>query len=281
MAALIEVPLPSHITIETVPLPGDNDPNRCVGWAFAEFPIIRGAKRYELTVLNTRAGTRKTYSGSGPKFPDDSWDDYPAHFDVHKGHHWFALSGYSTGAGCADAILAFEGAYKIVRSRVTKDTEDKQEEKPACDTESVYTRDELKKAKPRGIKVDLPIPGLDTRGKRVIVKRRGPGQVFTIDPGSNQPVNLMNNRYMTEGRIITDPQGGFVQIGLPFTTKKSFLVAPGMTIEIKNGKARILEYDPSGWSTKKVHEFLEESVRKGGCPDTNVRTNSSVLSVRG
>ena len=211
--AVKEYDLPSHITIETVPLPGDNDPNRCVAWAFAEFPVIPGAKGYELTVLNTRDGTRQTFSG--PPFPDDHWDDYPAQFKVHKGFHWFALSGYSTGTGCADAILAFEGAYKIVRSRVSRETKpkDTKPKEPTCET--LYTRAELKQAKPRGVKLDLPLPGLDLRGKPALVNRWGRGQVFTIDPDSNQPVQVNRQRYMREGRIITSPQGGFVDISSP------------------------------------------------------------------
>ena len=115
-----EYHLPSHITIETKAFDFPNDHNRCVAWAFAEFPEIPRAEGYELTVADTVHGTQETYS-SGPEFPDDHWSDYPALFDVHKGFHWFALSGYSVGTGCADAILGLEDAYEIVGSKVHLD----------------------------------------------------------------------------------------------------------------------------------------------------------------
>ena len=108
-----EYQLPSHITIETRAFDFPNDHDRCVAWAFAEFPEIRHAKGYEITVADTVHGTQQTYSG--PEFPDDTWSDYPALYEVHKGFHWFALSGYSVGSGCADAILGLEDAYEIVR----------------------------------------------------------------------------------------------------------------------------------------------------------------------
>ena len=241
-----------------------------------------GAK-YELTVLNTRDGTRRTFSG--PPFPDDTWSDYPAKFKVHKAFHWFALSGYSTGAGCADAILAFEGAYKIVRSRVNRETEpkDTKPKEPSCETLS--TRAELNQAKPRGVKLDLPLPGLDMRGKPALVNRWGPGQVFTIDPDSNQPVQVNRQRYKGEGRIITSPQGGFVDIAAR-GRGPGFTVGPGMTIEIKGDKARIIEYDPSGWSTKKTHEFFhahhapQRMPRLQGPPDEQRRPRGARLSAR-
>jgi hypothetical protein len=116
---------------------------------------------------------------------------------------------------------------------------------------------------------------------RWLMEHEYPTKVFTIDPDSNQPVQVNRQRYMREGRIITSPQGGFVDIATP-GRGPGFTVGPGMTIEVKDGKARIIEYDPSGWSTRKTHEFFMRTMRRNGCPDLkDLRTNSAVLEARG
>ena len=107
---------PSHITLADQGVRLPQRPRSLRRRAFAEFPEIRHAKGYEITVAVTAHRTQQTYSG--PEFPDDTWSDYPALDEVHKGFHWFALSGYSVGSGCADAILGLEDAYEIVRSKV-------------------------------------------------------------------------------------------------------------------------------------------------------------------
>jgi hypothetical protein len=219
-----------------VPLPGDNDPYRCVAWAFAEFPVIPGAKGYELTVANTRNGTRQTYSGK--PFPDDHWDDYPAHFDVHKGFHWFALSGYSTGAGCADAILAFEGAYKIVRSRVSLEQAFERQLRPP----------------PSGWKIQRchgrgEAPKVGKPGQLLLVTRIG-AYGSTIKSKGQPRSKIALHAFMDEESILETDGQSALEIMVEdspehFTSDGGVVIGPGMRVRIEPGKRiEVLDRDP-------------------------------------
>lgn len=114
---LISIKLPADIQIDTHPLPGLNDPDRCLGQAFARVPHIRLAKGYQVHVDDTSVFDLDLVF-SGPPFPDDD-HVWGVPWPVPAGHHQFALSGYSTPKGCADAILVIEGRWVIWKARVT------------------------------------------------------------------------------------------------------------------------------------------------------------------
>jgi hypothetical protein len=113
--------LPAHVIVETFPLPGPNDPDRCLGASFVEFPEIRSAKGYRIVATDVRygQGTQERY---GPPFPADHHDygsvQRHAHWDAPAGFHRVSYSAYSSPRGCADAILALEGQWKLVSAKV-------------------------------------------------------------------------------------------------------------------------------------------------------------------
>ncbi len=111
------IKLPASVQIETKERPGPNDPDRCWVYAFARVPHIRLAKGYRVAVDDTSSFNRDAIY-NGPPFPDDDFrygDDWPVPPDFHQ----FALSGGSTGQGCAQAILMVEGRWVIVSARVS------------------------------------------------------------------------------------------------------------------------------------------------------------------
>jgi hypothetical protein len=233
-----EYSLPSHITIETRKFSFPNDPHRCVAWAFAEFPKIRGAKGYEVTVADTVHGTRETYSG--PLFPDDHWDDYPAHYDVHDGFHWFALSGYSVGSGCADAILGLEGDYKIVRAKVS--------------LEKAYQR-RLRPPR-RGWKVRRchgpgQSPRLGKPGGKLLLIKIGGAEAGAIIKSENVPrSSIGQGTFVTEASILETNRRSAVMIQDRFsgdwTTGGAVVIGPGMKVRIQPGKRiEVLHRDPN------------------------------------
>lgn len=115
------VKLPASVQIESQKHPGPNDPERCLGYAFARFAHIRLAKGYEVAVDDTSQFDRDAVYSLVPPgpFPDDTFVWGSAEFNVPPGHHQIALSGLSTGAGCAQAILGLEGRWRIERARVS------------------------------------------------------------------------------------------------------------------------------------------------------------------
>jgi hypothetical protein len=62
--------LPAHVIVETSPAPGPNDPNRCLGASFVEFPEIKNAKGYHVVATDVKYGQGRQ-ERFGPPFPAD------------------------------------------------------------------------------------------------------------------------------------------------------------------------------------------------------------------
>jgi hypothetical protein len=114
---LVSIKLPATVQIDTHALPGPNDPDRCLAHAFARVPHIRLAVGYQVHVDDTSVHDLDM-AFSGPPFPDDD-HVWGVPWPVPAGHHQFALSAFSTGKGCAQAILAVEGRWVIWKARVS------------------------------------------------------------------------------------------------------------------------------------------------------------------
>jgi hypothetical protein len=86
-----EYDLPVHIIVETFAAPGPNDEDRCLAASSVEFPEIRNAKSYQVTVNDVKYGAG-TMDPVGPPFPADHRVYGPAHWDAPDRFHRFALS---------------------------------------------------------------------------------------------------------------------------------------------------------------------------------------------
>lgn len=241
-----EYHLPSHVTIETRAFDLPNDHNRCAAYAFAEFPVIAHARGYELTVANNVYGTRETYSG--PPFPDDTWSWYPALYEVHPGFHWFALSGYSVGSGCADAILGLEGAYEIVRSKVHLD---RKYEKRLRPKKGVW---KLQRCHGTGGK----LPKLGRSGEPLALVRIGGGVTFRSE--GEPRLNLQNGAFVGGATIVETDRHSAVMVlepdfsdAWPPPPTKGLVFGPGMRIRVEAGKRpEVLHRDPrASWDDVK------------------------------
>jgi hypothetical protein len=111
------VELAAQIVIETQAHPGPNDPDRCIGRVFIEFPNVRAAVRYAVTVDDLVFGYDGTHVG--PPFPDDDYWYGPAHFVAPPGFHRFTLNGLSGGDGCTEVVADLEGRWEIVKATAT------------------------------------------------------------------------------------------------------------------------------------------------------------------
>jgi hypothetical protein len=113
------VKLPTYIDYVSQPLPGPNDPGRCVAIAVAIWPNIRGAVSYAVSGTNHHPAAR-VVSTSGPPFTMDVYRDGAATFVAPSGTHWLPISGSSTGQGCeqAEAGLQSLGVY-VVKATAT------------------------------------------------------------------------------------------------------------------------------------------------------------------
>lgn len=246
-----EYDLPSHITIETRAFDFPNDHDRCVAWAFAEFPEIPQAKGYELTVADTVHGTQQTFSD--PEFPDDTWSDYPALYEVHKGFHWFALSGYSVGSGCADAILGLEDAYEIVRSKVHLD---RKYEKRLRPKKGVWR---MQRCHGTGGK----LPRLGKSGEALVLVKVGVSpQGVSFGPEGERPNRLHDGAFINEATIVKTDRHSAVMVAEPWFDSlwgpippptDALIFGPGMEVRLEPGKRpEVLHRDPdASWDDVK------------------------------
>jgi hypothetical protein len=247
--------LPAHVIVETFPAPGPNDKYRCIGASFAEFPQIRSAKSYQVVLKDVKYG-QPMMDPVGPPFPDDKHSDYPAHWDAPPGFHRFALSGASTGQGCAQAILGLEGQWQIVSAKVTmtgRFVQRYKRNRPVC------------KGKVDGENVKLKF-SLD---RYMVVKARG-GTVRVEDPdepGRNGRVTTTT--WADKGTIVTTGTKSAVEI---FTYGGDrYLFGSGMKLRVNPGKSiEILE------RTKGIRPWPDPA--QG---EPRVRTDTCTLSARG
>jgi hypothetical protein len=167
--------LPAHVIVETFPLPGPNDPDRCLGASFVEFPEIRSAKGYRIVATDVRygQGTQERY---GPPFPADHHDygsvQRHAHWDAPAGFHRVSYSAYSSPRGCADAILALEGQWKLVSAKVNMTAKFKERV------------DDAHKEKPKVCAIKGNVEHVKLKGATKIIIRRAGGEVWATREGS-------------------------------------------------------------------------------------------------
>jgi hypothetical protein len=251
--------LPAHVIVQTYPLPGPNDLDRCLGASFVEFPDIRGAKSYRIVATDVRygQGTQERY---GPPFPADHFDygsvQSHAHWDAPPGFHRVWYSANSTGKGCAQAILGLEGQWKLVSAKVNMSQKFK---------ERLERKDpEECKVKLDGVKVKLP----GSPGRLMAIVRRA-GHVTVQDPWvGDQPYNLHLNSFATKGSVITTGPKSVVTIGT--LDGNSVNIGPGMKVRIDPGRQTI--------------EVLERTKGDKTVPHPRplrIRTSSCTLSSRG
>jgi hypothetical protein len=230
------------------------DPNRCDAIVFVEFPKIKHAVSYRITV--SRNGPPDEFMA--PPF-DLFGRGFIARFPPPKGFARFFVSAYSTPDGCAAADVQTDEA-KIADAEVSLD-------KPFEKRFKRILSPPWKRAYKPGEK--SATLGRWWRDPRKIIVRRG-GEVTAIDEDSNQPVNVFTNRYALRGTIVRTGPRGVVQIGA--LDGGSVLVGPNMTIRL----------------TRQGFDVLEEPIpvkpwgiphRSG--PDYKVRTDNAVLSARG
>jgi hypothetical protein len=260
-AAKLEFNLRSHIIYET-DTSGRSpvDPERCQAVGFLEFRKIPHAKSYRVE-YKYKDGRR--YEVIAPPFPPDVPDPWVARFPPPKqfGRFWIGVA-YSTGAGCAAALLEVEDSAKITRSKVSLDRAFQREFRQSTKRpwRSAY--------RPGSNHVSLKrLYGAFSDPRFIIVRRQG--VITTTEKGSRQPLNLMNNRYAGPGTIVETGKNSIVKIGV--LDGGSVLVAPETKIRLTRDGFDILEQTKG--SQFKVH-------RKPG-QDYKVRTSSAVLSARG
>lgn len=262
--------LPAHVIIETKRIPDPGAPERCGGAAFAEFPHIRGAVGYAVTVDDLQFnydGTR-----TGPPFPDDAIQIWKVAFTAPSGHHRFFLSAYNTPKGCAEAILGIEGRWEITGAKVSMSQRfTEQWKKPAkkCYYKTLVPIDEPVVIGKRGRAY-----AIEAHGNNVFVERadgtryRLYNRTFeegtvTIEVGKNTLVRVA-------GLGGSSPQGGILPDG------SAAAIAPGTKVRITPGKPiEVLSRTP-GMGLRDVPKpvrvkFLEHKVR----------TNSCILATRG
>ncbi len=258
--------LPSAIVIKTSAHPGPNDPDRCVGAVFIEFPHIGRAKEYSVRVDDLVSTYDATHSG--PPFPSDSHSDYPALFTAPQGFHRFFLNSYSTGAGCPAAILALEGRWRITRSKVAMRAKfSKQWDEP-------YTKCAYKKKAPLNRPVRLGKPGA-----RLLIAKRG-GQVRVRRVGESHFRNVHNSTLEVGAFIVETSTGdrqrdlGAVNVGALDAGGEKILIGPGMRVRIEAGKpVEVLRRTPG--------LTLDDIPKKSRGADLLIRTSSCVIAARG
>jgi hypothetical protein len=264
-AAKLEFNLPSHIIYETdesaqTPV----DPKRCEAVGFLEFHKIPHAKGYEVFVKpSNRQRLEFQVPQWGEPYPFTS-NPWVARFPPpsHKFARFWIGVAYSTGAGCAQALLAVKDSAKITRSKVSLDRAYQREFRQS-------TKPPWRSAYPPGSRhVSMKrLYGFFSDPRFIIVRRQG--VVTTTEKGSRQTVNLMNNRYAGPGTIVETGKNSIVKIGV--LDGGSVLVAPETKIRLTRDGFDILE-QTEGSQFRVVHKPGQ---------DYKVRTSSAVLSARG
>jgi hypothetical protein len=239
------------------------DPNRCDGIVFVEFPKIKHAVSYRITV--SKDGASEDFVA--PPF-DLFGRGFIARFPPPKAFARFFVEAFSTGEGCAAADAQTENA-KIAEAKVSLDKQFQKRFnrilrppwKPA------YKPGRKRTYKPGEKRVKLrPWWSGD---RRVVIVRRA-GRVTTVDEGDKLSVNLSTNRYAVSGTTVKTGPNSIVQIGA--LNGGSVLVGPNVTLQITGEGFDVLEepFPVKPWTVP----------RRSG-PDYKVRTDNAVLSARG
>lgn len=251
--AKLEFNLPAQIYLEQDKSAATEvDKNRCEVVIFVEYPKIKHAVSYRIIVKRTDG----LFDFVAPPFETGG---FTKKYPPPKGFGRFFQGAYSTGDGCPAAIATVEGRAVIVSAKVSLD---KAFQKRFRDIDD----GPWKPVRPKNERVTLTGPLGDPR--MIIVRRRG---TVTVTPkGSNQPQNEMTNSYAAAGTIVKTGPKGVVKIGS--LSGGSVLVGPNTTVQLTRTGFKILERPAHAtWTVPYT----------GSGPDPKVRTNSSVLSVRG
>jgi hypothetical protein len=229
------------------------DPYRCEAVVFVEFPKIKHAKSYRITV--NVAGELEDFAA--PPF-DEFGRGFIQRYPPPRGFARFFIGAYSTPDDCPAADARTDNS-KIVEAKVSLDRafekRFKREQKPPF--KCAY--------KPGQRTVRLKRGGGDPRF--IVVRRQG--HVTTTRKGSNQPVNVMTNTYAEKGTIVKTGSDSVVSIGA--LSGNSVLVAPNTTVRLTSRGFEVLEA-PKHFRPWKLHQRGQ---------DYKVRTDCAVLSARG
>ena len=203
-----------------------NDQGRCQAVVFVEFPKIKRAVGYRIVVRRTDLDGQPLVDYVAPPFETDG-RGFTARFPPPRGFARFFVGAYSSPNGCADADARTEGP-KIEEAKVSLD---RRFQKRFRDVET----GPWQCAHERGERTVTLTPGGDRL--KVIVRRQG--RVMTFEKGSNQPLNLMTNRFAEAGTIVRTGPNSVVSIAS--LSGESVLVGPGTTVRITDTGFKILE----------------------------------------
>lgn len=237
--------LPAHIIIETNPIPEPEYPSACAGYVFAEFPHIRGAVSYAVTLDDTQFWYDGTKAGA-PPFADDDFRYGDSRWVAPAGSHRFALSGGSTSSGgCEQVILGLEGRWMITDAKVSMSetfTERWEKRKKTCYFKNL-TR------VPRNVPIIMP------RRDRFAVRVFGEQAAFTIIDG--QPYRIWNRTFLAGPTTLKVGRRTIVTIaplrspllgGEPFQkvpAGETIVIGPGTKVQLTPGKPiKVLETTP-------------------------------------
>jgi hypothetical protein len=232
-----------------------NDPGRCAASAFVEFPKIKHAVSYRV-VVKRRAYNGQLFDYVAPPF--DTWGrGFIARYPPPKGFARFFVFAASGGDGCPAVDARTEGEAEIVSAKVSLD-------KPFQKRFHKVDKKPWKCAYAPGERTVV----LDRGGDPRLIVVRKQGHVTTTDKGSQDPLNLMTNRYASAGTIVKTGHNSFVKIG--GFGGGSALVGPDTTVRLTDKGFEILE-QPRHPRFKVEHKPGEQKVR----------TCSAVISARG
>lgn len=255
--------LPAHIIIETNPIPEPEYPSACAGYVFAEFPHIRGAVSYAVTLDDTQFWYDGTKAGA-PPFADDDFRYGDSRWVAPAGSHRFALSGGSTSSGgCEQVILGLEGRWMITDAKVSmSETFTERWEKPAmeCRYDTITS-------------VHEPVV-IGRRGGTFLLRRFG-GDAFLL--GEDGVKQRLHNEIRSGSVVVEVGPKSLVRV-TDFLDRRGHAIAigPGTKVRLTPGKPiKILETTPGMGLGSVPKRYSLPFLRRP------VRTNSCVLAVRG
>jgi hypothetical protein len=248
-AAPGEYDLPVHIIVETFPLPGPNDKDRCLGASSVEFPEIPNAKGYRVITKDVKYGAG-TMDQVGPPFPADHRVYGPAHWDAPAHFHRFALSAASTGQGCAQVILGLEKQWQIVSAKVSMNKKFQKR------VDEVRDKDVPKVCAITGSDETVRLKG----ATKTIIKRSG-GEIYVIRERSGVRQRVTTGTVERPGTIVETGKDSWIQIT---NGSDSFVLGPHVKIRVTSSGFDILERPrhppppPKYWIE---HYYYENGVR--------------------
>jgi hypothetical protein len=204
----------------------ENDKGRCEAIVFVEFPKIKHAVGYRIVVRRTDLEGQPLVDYVAPPFETDG-RGFTARFPPPRGFARFFVGAYSSPNGCADADARTEGP-KIEEAKVSLD---KKFERRFREIEDPPYKCALEPGE-RTLKL-----GKGGNSRVVVVRRHG--TVTTTEKGSNQPINVMTNRYAVPGTVVETSKDSVVSIGS--LDGHSVLIGPDMTVRVTREGLEVLE----------------------------------------